>query len=260
MIHRRTFEKPSERDLVGLADGSLPASRRARVERAVADSPELMARVAAQRRALAAIRNAASEAAPAALRARVELARDPRPTPPLGRLTAIRLGLSGAGAAAVAAVVALVIAGGAGTVQPTVAAASVLGSRSPAAAAGATRNDGGTLPGISAAGIRFPDWGRQYGYRATGVRYDRLGSRLATTVFYGRSAERIAYTIVSGSSLPVGAATQSSVWDDVHLASFSRAGRLVVTWLRDGHTCILSSTSAPLSTMLRLAGSDRDSS
>ena len=69
--------QPTERELAGLADGSLPASKRVRVERAVAASPELQGIVAAQRRALVAIDDAATERAPAALRARLELLRGP---------------------------------------------------------------------------------------------------------------------------------------------------------------------------------------
>ncbi len=256
MITRRNPDIPSDRDLVALADGSLPASRRARVERAVASSPELTARVAEQRRALTAIRETA-EPAPGALRARLELARDPRPLTRLWRLSAARVAVGGATAAALATLALLTLGGGA-AVQPTVAAAATLGTRVPAAPAPGTSNDHGLLPGISAAGVPFPDWAGRFGYTATGVRYDRIGGRLATTVFYRRANQDVAYTIVSGSPLAAGESAHRAVWSGTRWTSFWKNGRLVVTWLRNGHTCVLSSVSAPLQTMVRLGAWEGD--
>src|SRR3954452_20172127 len=91
MINRRNSERPSERDLAALADGSLPPARRARVERAVAASPELQAELRDQCYALDAVRAAGAERAPAALRARVATVRPaPRPGRRIGAL-AVRL-------------------------------------------------------------------------------------------------------------------------------------------------------------------------
>jgi anti-sigma factor RsiW len=73
MFSRQPHDRPSERDLAALADGSLaPGARRARVERAVAASPELQALVRDQRRAIESVRSAAAATrASEALRARV---------------------------------------------------------------------------------------------------------------------------------------------------------------------------------------------
>jgi anti-sigma factor RsiW len=244
MIGRRR-ELP-ERDLTALADGSLPASRRPRVERAVAASPELQADLAAQRRALAALSAAAEERAPSALRARLELARDPRPSRVRTRRawTAIP-----AAAAAAAAVVVLTVGGGPGA--PTVASAATLAFRTPLHPAG--QATGSTLRWPTAGELVFPDWARRFGFVAVGARGDRIDGRAATTVFYQRAEQRIAYTIVSGSPLSAGTSMRPATWEGTRLSSFKAHGRAVVTWLREGHTCVLSGSPTLLGQLERLA-------
>jgi len=250
MIGRRRDLSISERDLTALADGSLPASRRPRVERAVAASPELQADVAAQRRALVALAVAAEERAPSALRARLELARDPRPRAAFTRRswTAIP-----AAAAVAAAAVVLTVGGGPGA--PTVASAATLAFRAPVHPAGADAARSGTLRSPIVGGLTFPDWAREYGFKPAGTRTDRLGARTATTVFYDRGSQRIAYTIVSGGPLSRGTAMTESTRAGTRLWVSTSTGRAVVTWLRDGHTCVLSGNHALLSELQRLAAS-----
>jgi anti-sigma-K factor RskA len=74
MRRRRTeVRDPEPVELAALADGSLPPSRRARLEARVAASPGLGDRLAEQQRALARMHNAVAEvAAPPSLRARIE--------------------------------------------------------------------------------------------------------------------------------------------------------------------------------------------
>ncbi len=225
MIVSLRHKQPTERELAALADGSLPVRRRARVEQAVASSPRLQADLAAERRVLRAIRGAADERAPTALRARLELARDPDARWRLPRFMTATMATAGVAVAAFAAALAITIGGATGA--PTVAAAAGLGARAPVAVAGATPNDHGVVPGVSAAGISFPDWGPNFGFEAVGVRRDHLGDRLATTVFYARGDQQVAYTIMSGPALPAGATLHESVWDGVRIGSFltQRAGR-----------------------------------
>jgi hypothetical protein len=244
-------KQPTERDLAALADGSLPVRRRARVERAVASSPQLQADLAIERRALQAIRGAAAERAPVALRARLELARDPDPRWRLPRFLTATAATAGVAVAAFAAALVITIGGPAG--GPTVAAAAGLGARTPMTVAGATPNDHGVVPGVSAAGISFPDWGPNFGFEAVGVRRDRLGGRLATTVFYAHGDQQIAYTIMSGPPVPAGASLHESEWDGIWIGSFLSHGRVVVTWLRNGHTCVLSGAGTPAALLARLA-------
>ena len=245
-------KQPSERDLAALADGALPVRRRAKVERAVGSSPQLQADVAAERRALAAIRGAAGERAPVALRARLELARDPDPRWRLPRFMTATAATAAVAVAAFAAALAVTIGGGT-TGSPTVAEAAGLGTRAPVTAAAATSNDDGVLPGVNAVGISFPDWGASFGFEAVGVRRDHLGGRLATTVFYARGDRRIAYTVMSGAPLPAGAPVRESVRNGVSIGTFLTNGRVVVTWVRNGHTCVLSGPGTPSALLSRLA-------
>ena len=232
-IHRRR-NRPTERDLAALADGSLSPARRARVERAVAASPQLQAQVREQRNALGAVRAASDVRAPAALRMRVA---QTQPARPLRRWTPVLA--AGGTAAAAAAAVLLAVGGGHGH-QPTVAEVAALGARPALATASGARHGPTTLERPVAAGLRFPYWQGRFGWKATGVRHDRVAGRATTTVFYSRRSEVVAYTIVGGSALPAADATAFH-------------GRRAVTWLRRGHTCVLSGARTPRATLLRLA-------
>lgn len=249
-LHRH--DKPTERDLTGLADGSLPAARRARVERVVAASPELQADLAAQRRVLAAVHQAASNPAPAALRARLALARSPTRRPRAAQ-RAGRAFTGAAGALAAAAVIAVLVIAEGTTGGPTVAQAAVLAMRTPLAPAPAHRGDSVTLPRLSAAGLPYPYWEDHFGYKAVGVRRDPLDGRLATTVYYTLGGHQVAYTILTGTQLSTGVSTHNTTRNRVLLRSFTSHGRLIVTWLRRGHTCVLTATDTPLPVLLRLA-------
>jgi hypothetical protein len=246
MIRRK--RQLSERDLTSLADGSIPASRTPRVEREIAASRELQADLAAQRHALAALAEVAEERAPSALRARLELARDPRP-----RKSRPRRGWAAIPAAAAATAVILLAVGGGPSGAPTVAAAATLASRAPIHPAGMEYEHTQTLRWPTAGGLSFPDWARRFGFVAVGMRSDRLNGRDATTVFYQRGEDRIAYTIVSGRALAVGTATGVSTWQRTRLWTLSVDRRAVVTWLRDGHSCVLSGKPSLLAQLERLA-------
>jgi hypothetical protein len=248
MNFRRRTNRPTERDLAAFADGTLPAARRAQVERAVAASPDLQADIADQRRVLHAVRDAASEGAPAALRARIAFAgRPPRRSSRRRPVTAVTATALGGVIAAVA-----VLAGGS-TGGTTVAQASLVAVRPAQAPAPAPPADNAALPRLQAAGLPYPYWDDAFGYRAVGVRYDRIGGRLATTVFYARGGARVAYTIVDGAALPAGEPTRATVIGGVRLRTLSAHGRTVVTWVRAGHTCVLVGSGTRSDTLLRLA-------
>ena len=251
MKHSDRHYTPTDRDLVALADESLPAARRVRVQRAVAASPALQASVAAQHRALTAVALAGSESAPTALRARLALAHPPR------RARVPRLALRAFGPAAVAlatvSIVAVLVVGSGPAGQPSVAQAAVLATRAPLAPAPSHHGDSALLHGLRAAGLPYPYWEDRFGFKAVGVRRDRIDGRTATTVFYTHAGRRLAYTIISGRPLAVNSATHTTLSPATRLRSFSQHGRIVVTWLRRGHSCVLSGANIPLSTLLRLA-------
>jgi hypothetical protein len=253
MIRRRRYSKPTDRDLVSLADGSLPAKRRARVEREVSESTELQARVAAQRRALRAISRAADQPTPAALHARLSLAAKPTRTRPRTSRHALATLAPGAALAAAAIVAVLVVVGSGASGGPTVADAAALAIRAPVSPAPATHRESAVLPRLHAAGLPFPYWGGRFGFEATGFRRDRLDGRLATTVFYSRAGQRVAYAIVSGQPLPSGHSSHSTTRNGIRLQSFTAHGRVIVTWLRRGHTCVLSGAGVAVRSLLRLA-------
>jgi hypothetical protein len=249
---RRRPGRPSESELAAFVDGRLPAERRAQVEEALSSSPKLQASVDAQQRVLSALDGAAGERAPTALRARLVLARPGDHEPARRRLGFL---VTGAAVATAVAVGALVLGGG-GLVSPTVVQASLLSTRVAQSPVAKPPGDRGPLPGVRAAGLTFPYWQDKFGYRSTGVRYDRLGSRTATTVFYARGASRVAYGIVSGPPLRLGAAAARSRWGGLVLRSLRTRGGAVVTWTRDGHTCVLTGAGTPVSTLVRLASSE----
>jgi hypothetical protein len=248
--HGRPRPAALERDLARLADGTIPSPRRERVERLVAGSPALRHQLDEQRWAVAATRSVAQrERAPLSVRIRHRAlsGRSGR-----RRLTLRRLGLGLAAPAVTVATILALIAGG----EPglTVAQAATLAAR-PGVARVAEPPDGRvTLPRLRAAGLPFPYWEDRFGWRATGARTDRIDGRVMTTVFYRRGAQRVAYTIVSGKPLALGAGVRTLTRADTRIASFSTAGgQRVVTWLRQGHTCVLSGQDVPAAALFELA-------
>lgn len=217
----------------------------------MAGSPELQARLRAQRRAVAATRSLANlERAPLALhtqyRALIGRGRRRRRPP------ALALALAGAAGA-----LAWTLAGlGGGQAALTVAqAATIAGRPATTFVAEPASDDHVALPGVQAAGMPFPYWEDRFGWHATGQRTDHVDGRMLTTVFYRRGAERIAYTIVSGDALAPVAAARTTVRGGTVLAGSWSGGRPVVTWLRRGHTCVLSGgRGVSFDALTRLAG------
>jgi hypothetical protein len=98
-------------ELAALADGSVAPERRTELEARIDASPILADRLAEQERAVALLRGAEDEVeAPAALRARLEAQRPPRPV-----RTPRRLALGGVAAVAAAGLVVAVIISGSGS-------------------------------------------------------------------------------------------------------------------------------------------------
>jgi hypothetical protein len=107
-------------------------------------------------------------------------------------------------------------------------------------------------------GVAFPDWSGEFSWKASGERSDSIEGRATRTVFYsGPSGARAAYTIVSGDALgvPAGAAARTVHGVELHVA---RGGvGQVVTWERNGHTCVMTApASVPTSRLLELAAWD----
>jgi hypothetical protein len=101
--------------------------------------------------------------------------------------------------------------------------------------------------------VPFPNFAAKFGWEATGVRTDEIGGRSTRTVFYRKDGRRIAYTIVAGEALDFPGQAAKETRDGVDLRTFQDGDRTVVTWRRDGQTCVLSSTDVPRDELLTLA-------
>ena len=187
--------------------------------------------------------------APQALRARIEAQRPSRAT-----RTRRRVAYGGAVAGALAAtatVLALVLPGGAPG-SPSVSQAAALANLGPAAPAPAADPAAPQKLQTGAEDLYFPNWSSSFGWRALGQRLDRIGGRTATTVYYGWRGHMIAYTIVAAPALKQPSASTSTL-GGTELRTFSLNGRLVVTWRRANHTCVLSGAGVSASELQKLA-------
>ncbi len=238
------------RDLSALADGSIDPARRDAVEARIAASPELSALYARERRIVDVLHTArTTDRAPDALRARIAAQ---RPT----RSVAARRRLSYGGglvAALAVAVLAIVLALPGGTPgAPSLSDAAALAVRGPAMPAPTADPDQPGKLETLIQGVYFPDWRGQFHWRASGQRTDTINGRKAVTVYYDWKGHRIAYTIVGAPALKTPSA-EVTVRKGVELRTLMLGGRLVVTWKRDNHTCVLSATGVPADKLQKLA-------
>jgi len=102
-------------------------------------------------------------------------------------------------------------------------------------------------------GVAFPNWRGEFGWRQDGIRSDQLDGRTARTVFYEQGGKRVAYTIVSGKGIRAPGDSRPATRNGVHLHALADAGRRVVTWWRDGRTCVLSSADVGDHQLIKLA-------
>lgn len=241
-------------DLSALADGTIDPARRDEVRAWVEASPQRTALFERERRVVELLRESRGERAPDALRARIEAAR--AAARPARRAPARwRIGFSGALATAVAAIaVALVLILPSGA--PSVFQAAAIAVRGPVAPAPALSSEAPKASLAANVGdVYFPNWSKA-GWHAVGQRTDTVDGRRMLTVFYQWQSSRIAYTIVDSPVLADPSAHVSSL-NGVQLRTFVSGGRLVVTWHRSGHTCILSSASGvPASALQSMAATE----
>jgi hypothetical protein len=233
------------RDISALADGSLDPKRAERVSELIASSSALRERYEGEQRALAMLRELREDRAPHSLRLAIDARRAPR--------RRARLLSAGALVATVAAAVVLLVLllPGGSPGAPSISQAAALALR------------GATLPAPSVHSavklnqdvqeLYFPNWKGSFGWEAAGKRVDRIGGHVAVTVYYKRWGKTIAYTILDAPPLRWTNHPMLQL-NGIRLQGFADHGRLVVTWRRGGHTCILSGAGATVAELAKLAG------
>ncbi|HEV7774451.1 MAG TPA: hypothetical protein VGO48_14315 [Conexibacter sp.] len=133
---------------------------------------------------------------------------------------------------------------------PGVRSVASVALRAPSDPAPAAR-PGGELLTAQAGPIAFPTWMRA-GWHAVGARSDTIRGYELQTVFYAdASGRRIGYAIADA-QLPVGGG-QVVTWRGARLRVLDRGATSVVTWRRDGRTCILAGRGVPVGRLLTLA-------
>jgi hypothetical protein len=163
-------------------------------------------------------------------------------------MPALALAMSGVAAAACVALV-LVLASGSSPAAPTVARVALVALERPTAASPATLVAAGTQ-------IPFPD-GAARGGPSVGVRRDSVAGRRVTTEFYrSYDSGTLGYAIVAGVPLDWGHGGVTHRLGGEPYTVIVERGATVVTWVADGHTCILASRTAPASALLGLAAAE----
>jgi hypothetical protein len=243
-----SLSEAEQADLVRLADGTL-GRRQPEVEARVAASAELAREVAEQRRARDLVGGTAP-LAPERLRARVAAERRRAAPAARRRRVGFAAGLAVAAAAAALAVVFLLpsdVPGG--TVIAEAAELQALPPEEPPPAPASL-----TLLDLQQEGVPFPNYRPKFSWRATGVRHDRVRGRDSRTVFYNRAGHRIGYSILSGPLLEPPKDRRTVVIEGTRLYSFDKGQRTVVTWARQGRTCVMSGVGVPRRELYKLAG------
>lgn len=249
MFGRRDDERRA-RLLAALADGSISATKRRRALVEAAASPTARRMLHEQQYVHHALKGGAP-VTPSSLHARLVGQATRRQGP--ARRAVDRLAL--AGAVALAAIVVLVslsfaLRPGAASTVADVARPSALSATASAPMRDPRRP---ALLRASFAGVTYPDWAPRFGWRATGQRRDAIHGRMTTTVFYQHTHHRIGYTVVSGQPLKPAAGAQRVVINGLELRAYKDHARDVVSFTRNGHTCVLAGKVHFRSTLLRLA-------
>ncbi|HXE43733.1 MAG TPA: hypothetical protein VN635_00910, partial [Conexibacter sp.] len=140
--------------------------------------------------------------------------------------------------------------GGGGASPPSVRDVAAVALR-PAAAPAPAARPGGELLRAQAGPIVFPTW-THVGWRAVGTRTDTVRGHELRTVFYADTAgRRIGYAIADA-QLPVSGG-QVVIRRGARLRVLDRGATAVVTWRRDGRTCILAGRGVPVGRLVTLA-------
>jgi hypothetical protein len=201
--------------------------------------------------------------APSGLHSRVQAMVDEaqaRRSPVARRPLTFRLGGSAVALAALAIAIVLAV-GGSSSQQLGVnqtAALTLAGATQPAPSE--NPSDRAELA-ASVEGIPFPYWREKFGWRSSGSRLDSRDGRTIRTVFYSDAlGRRVGYAIVAGSPAPsVGAGTMQRLHGTPFYLT-TQGGAPVVSWVREGHLCVISGRGVSPATLLALASGEKRAS
>ncbi len=191
--------------------------------------------------------------APRELHRRIEAMVADRTTARRRRQPALRCSFAGALAAAVIAVaVLLATSGGGSTLTLRTAVALTLRPATMPAPAQSTHDSSALAADVE--GVAFPYW-EDRGWRATGERVDRAAGRSVTTVFYhgGHGGQWFGYAIVAGTPAPSVSGGRVITRGGVSYRFTGADGAEVMTWLRNGHLCVVTGHDVSDATLLSLA-------
>jgi hypothetical protein len=164
------------------------------------------------------------------------------------------LGLGGAIAIVVVAVVLALGLPSGGSTALSVRDASALTLRAATLAAPSRNPRRQSQLAKAVDGVAFPYWEDGFGWRATGARVDRIDGRMVTTVFYANgTGRRIGYAIVAGKPTPRLGGGVVAWRGGTPYRLRAENGANVVVWLRDGRLCVLAGRGVNNATLLALA-------
>jgi hypothetical protein len=157
----------------------------------------------------------------------------------------------------VALVVALSVSGPGGSRVVQAAELSLRPSTEPAPI---TNKEQPALVERSFAGVTFPAWSGKFGWRTDGARSDELDGRETATVYYTHTHHRIGYTVISGRTIKPPEDAETLNVRGVELHRFRLGSQDVVTFERNGRTCVLSGDVHDPDTLVKLASWKADDS
>ena len=246
---------PIDPRVAGLADGSLTGARREAVEAEVQASPQLRAELREQERAVRLVRATDAIVAPASLRASI----DELTAPSGGRRRASsrrQLRLFAPAMTVIAVIVVALVVGLHGSSAPTVPQTARLALAAATTGPPAERAGNHDLLAAHVGAVTFPSYEATIGWKATGSRRDTLHGRRVMTVFYrAPHGTRVGYSIVSGKTLTALRGPAATVGGVRYVFGHVGTAKLV-TWWRDGHTCVIAGRTVGRRALLALAAAD----
>jgi hypothetical protein len=112
-------------------------------------------------------------------------------------------------------------------------------------------------PARSFAGVAYPDWTHAFKpWRKAGGRSDELNGRSTTTVFYRHTHHRIGYTVIAGDTIEPPAGAERITVDGLQMRRFKLGELDVVTFERNGRTCVLAGDVHDPDTLVKLAATE----